>query len=477
MTIRLYDTAARAVRDFAPLVPGQVSIYLCGATVQAPPHIGHVRSGINFDILQRWLIHRGFTVTFVRNVTDIDDKVLRNATAEGVPYWQVAARNERAFSWAYDTLGCLPPTLEPRATGHVPEMIALMQRLIDAGFGYAGGGDVYFDVTAYPAYGSLSGQRLDSMQAAGDTDVDTAKRDPRDFTLWKAAKPGEPCWDTPWGPGRPGWHLECSAMATKYLGPVFDIHGGGIDLIFPHHENEIAQSVAVGDGFANYWMHNAWVTQAGEKMSKSLGNFLLVSEMVQRWRPVVLRYYLAAPHYRSHIEFSEAALEEAASAWARIEGFARRAAELVGEGDPPAADSPLPDDFVAALDDDLGVPQALAVVHNTVRDGNTALAGANKEAVREALAQVRAMLGVLGLDPFDPHWAGGFGGRASSGDAVLRGTVDRLVAAALEQREAARAARDFAAADAIRDQLADAGIEIEDTPAGPRWSLRTGGSR
>jgi len=473
MTIRLYDTAARAVRDFVPLVPGQVSIYLCGATVQAPPHIGHIRSGINFDILQRWLEHRGFAVTFVRNVTDIDDKVLRNAAVEGVPYWQVAQRNERAFSWAYDVLGCRPPTLEPRATGHVPEMIALMQRLIDSGHAYPSHGDVYFDVASYPDYGALSGQRLDSMLAAEDTDLDTHKRDPRDFTLWKAAKPAEPYWDTPWGPGRPGWHLECSAMATKYLGPRFDIHGGGIDLIFPHHENEIAQSVSAGDGFANYWMHNAWVTQAGEKMSKSLGNFLLVSEMVQRWRPVVLRYYLAAPHYRSHIEFSEAALEEAATAWARIEGFARRAAELVGEGDPLSlVDAPLPADFAAALDDDLGMPQALAIVHTAVRDGNTALSAANKEAVRESLAQVRAMLGVLGLDPFDPHWIGGFAGRPAGGDAVLRGVVDRLVAAALEQREAARAARDFAAADAIRDQLTEAGIDIEDTAAGPRWSLR-----
>ena len=475
MTIRLYDTAARAVRDFVPLVPGQVSIYLCGATVQAAPHIGHIRSGINFDILQRWLEHRGFAVTFVRNVTDIDDKVLRNAAAEGVPYWQIAQRNERAFSWAYEVLGCRPPTLEPRATGHVPEMIALMRRLIDNGHAYPSHGDVYFDVASYPDYGALSGQRLNSMLAAEDTDMDTHKRDPRDFTLWKAAKPAEPYWDTPWGPGRPGWHLECSAMATKYLGPRFDIHGGGIDLIFPHHENEIAQSVSAGDGFANYWMHNAWVTQAGEKMSKSLGNFLLVSEMVQRWRPVVLRYYLAAPHYRSHIEFSEAALEEAATAWARIEGFARRAAELVGEGDPLSlADVPLPARFAAALDDDLGMPQALAIVHTAVRDGNTALSAANKEAVRESLAQVRAMLGVLGLDPFDPHWSGGFAGRSAGGDAVLRGVVDRLVAAALEQREAARAARDFAAADAIRNQLTEAGIDIEDTAAGPRWSLRAG---
>jgi cysteinyl-tRNA synthetase len=462
--IQLYDSAARAARDFVPLQPGQATIYLCGATVQSPPHIGHIRSGINFDILRRWLAYRGFTVTFVRNVTDIEDKILHTAGHEGVPFWIVAERNEREFSEAYSVLGCLPPDVEPRATGHVPEMIVLIRRLIDRGHAYASGGDVYFDVTSFPAYGALSGQRLDALQPAADTVVEPHKRDPRDFALWKGSRPGEPAWDTPWGPGRPGWHIECSAMSTKYLGPVFDIHGGGIDLIFPHHENEIAQSKAAGDDFARYWMHNAWVTLAGEKMSKSLGNSLLVSEMVRRWRPVVLRYYLAAPHYRSTIEYSESALGEAAAAWGRIEGFARRASDLVGEVDPAAE---VPPEFADALDADLAVPHALAVVHAGVRDGNLALSAGDKDAVTKHLAELRAMLGVLGLDPFDPHWAG----TGSGADARLRSAVDTLVAVALEQREAARARKDFATADAIRARLAAAGIRIEDTPSGPRWEV------
>jgi len=462
--IQLYDSAARAVRDFVPLQSGRATIYLCGATVQAPPHIGHIRSGINFDILLRWLTYRGFKVTFVRNVTDIEDKILHAAEHEGVPFWIVAERNERAFSKAYSVLGCLPPDVEPRATGHVPEMIALIQRLIDRGHAYASGGDVYFDVTSFPAYGALSGQRLDALQPAADTPVEPHKRDQRDFALWKGSRPGEPKWDTPWGPGRPGWHIECSAMSTKYLGPVFDIHGGGRDLIFPHHENEIAQSKAAGDDFARYWMHNAWVTLAGEKMSKSLGNSLLVSEMVRRWRPVVLRYYLAAPHYRSTVEYSESALSEAAATWSRIEGFARRASDLVGEVDPAAE---VPEEFAHALDADLAVPQALALVHAAVHDGNLALAAGDKDAVTQHLAELRAMLGVLGLDPFDPHWAG-----ADSGtDARLRAAVDTLVAVALEQREGARARKDFATADAIRARLAAAGIRIEDTASGPRWEL------
>ncbi len=335
MTLRLHDTATRSVREFSPLHPGAVSLYLCGATVQAPPHIGHIRSGVNFDILVRWLRASGYEVTYCRNVTDIDDKILRVAADEGVPWWAVAERNQRAFTRAYDALGCEPPDVEPRATGHVPEMIVLMQRLIDGGHAYASDGDVYFDVRSLPDYGSLSGQRLDHMRAAADTDDDGAKRDPRDFALWKGAKPGEPTWPTPWGPGRPGWHLECSAMSTKYLGPTFDIHGGGLDLVFPHHENELAQSHAAGDGFARYWLHNGLVRIGGEKMSKSLGNSLLVDALVTRVRPAELRYYLGQAHYRSEIDYSEAALAEAATAYRRLEGFVTRAAELLaGDGVP-----------------------------------------------------------------------------------------------------------------------------------------------
>ena len=461
MSLRLYDTATRAVRDFVPLQPGRVSIYVCGVTVQAPPHIGHVRSGICFDIMSRWFTHRGHDVTLIRNVTDIDDKILVRARDEGVPFWAVAARNERVLLWAFETLGCLPPTAEPRATGHIPEMIHLMQQLIDRGHAYAAEGDVYFDVRSYPAYGSLSGQRIDDMQPAADSDS-PGKKDPCDFALWKAAKPGEPAWDSPWGPGRPGWHLECSAMAQTYLGPAFDIHGGGIDLVFPHHENELAQSNAVGDGFASYWTHNAWVTTSGEKMSKSLGNSLLVSEVVQRVRPVELRYYLIAPHYRSHIEFSEEALAEAGAGYRRLEQFVKSATERVGEVEASFVCA----DFELAMDDDIGVPAALGALHDVVREGNRALASGDDKNVRGTLGSVRRMLQILGLDPQSEPWVS-----RSADDHQLREVVDRLVAAQLQRREQARADKDFATADAVRDSLAAAGIEIEDTPAGPRWSL------
>jgi cysteinyl-tRNA synthetase len=460
------------VREFSPLQPGKASLYLCGATVQAPPHIGHIRSGVNFDILVRWLRASGYDVTYCRNVTDIDDKILRTAEQEGVQWWAVAERNQRAFTRAYDALGCEPPDVEPRATGHVPEMIMLMQRLIDGGHAYPSQGDVYFDVSSQPGYGSLSGQRLEHMRAAGDTDDDSAKRDPRDFALWKGAKPGEPTWPTPWGPGRPGWHLECSAMSTKYLGPTFDIHGGGLDLIFPHHENELAQSHAAGDGFARYWVHNGLVRIGGEKMSKSLGNSLLVDAVISRVRPVELRYYLGQAHYRSEVDYSPAALAEAVTAYRRLEGFVIRAAELLAD-DGAAADlatvssSSLPAAFSAAMDDDLAVPQALAIVHESVREGNAALAAGDVAGTAKRLGEVRAMLAVLGLDPLAAPWAAGQAG----GD--LRPVVDALISVALDQRQAARARKDFAAADAIRDQLLEAGVLVEDTPRGPRWELRS----
>ncbi len=461
MTLRLYDTATRTVRDFVPLEPGRASIYLCGATVQGAPHIGHLRSGLNFDILRRWLTVGGHDVVLIRNVTDIDDKIIAKAAAAGRPWWAHAALFEQAFRDGYQTLGCLPPTAEPRATGHIPEMITLMRRLIDSGHAYAADGDVYFDVRSFPGYGSLSGQRIDGMLPAGDSVGEDRKRDPRDFALWKAAKVGEPSWPTPWGDGRPGWHLECSAMAGKYLGPSFDIHGGGLDLIFPHHENELAQSVAAGDEFARYWMHNGWVTMAGEKMSKSLGNTVLVSEMAQQWRPVELRYYLGAAHYRSAIEYSREALKEAAVAYGKIEQFVNRAIELVGA---PAATGPLPAEFVQAMDDDLGVPQALAVLHNTRRAGNTGLNSGDKAAVAQALKSVLDMTSALGLNPLD--WV------STSGTAsALTATVDQLVRLALEQRQAARQRKDYAASDVIRDALAEAGITVEDTPEGSRWTL------
>ena len=463
MTLRLHDTASRTTRDFVPLEPGRASIYVCGATVQSAPHVGHIRSGVSFDVLARWLRVSGYEVTFVRNVTDIDDKILAKSVEEGRPWWAVATHYERAFAEAYGILGCLPPTIEPRATGHVPAMIVLMRRLIDAGHAYASDGDVYFDVASYPAYGSLSGQRITDMQPAEDADPQARKRDPRDFALWKGVRDDGPGWETPWGVGRPGWHLECSAMAGMYLGPQFDIHGGGLDLVFPHHENEIAQSRAAGDRFANYWLHNAWVTTAGEKMSKSLGNSLLVTEVAKRVRPVELRFYLASAHYRSHIEFSEGALADAAAGYRRLEGFVQRAGERLGDHGVVAG---LPDGFAAAMDDDLGVPAALAVLHEHVSEGNRMLAeGASDEELVVVLGAVRRMMDVLGVDPLDPHWAAGGGSDAA------HAALDALVGQRLAARQAARAARDFAAADAVRDSLKAAGILIEDTPSGPRWTL------
>ena len=462
MALRLHDTSTRTTRDFTPLHEGHVGVYVCGPTVQSPPHVGHARSAIAFDILRRWLIASGYDVTFLRNVTDIDDKILHNAGHEDVEWWDLATRNTRAFTDAYDALNVLPPTGEPRATGHVPEMVMLMQRLIANGHAYAADGDVYFDVRSFPPYGELSGQQPDQMLSTEATAANGAgaKRDPLDFALWKGAKPGEPSWPTPWGPGRPGWHLECSAMATRYLGTEFDIHGGGQDLVFPHHENEVAQSHAAGDAFTRYWLHNGLVNTSGEKMSKSLGNSLVVADVLQRARPQALRYYLGSAHYRSDLDWTEDGLAEADAAYTRIEGFLQRAGELFG--DPP--DVVVPAGFAAALDDDLGVPGALAVLHASVREGNTQLAADEKEAARTAYGAVAAMTRVLGLSPHD------FATSARE-DVRLRGVVDALVPAMLAGREAARARKDFAEADRIRDALAEAGVAVEDTADGPRWRL------
>ena len=445
MPLSLYDTASRAVREFVPIAPGKVGIYLCGATVQAPPHVGHIRSGVSFDVLRRWLMARGYDVTFIRNVTDIDDKIIHDAGHEDIPYWSLAMRNERAFSRAYEVLGCLPPTYEPRATGHIPEMIELMERLIERNHGYAVRGDVYFDVRSFEGYGSLSGQRIDDMLASPDSAA-KEKRDPRDFAMWKSAKPGEPFWQTPWGPGRPGWHVECSAMAGKYLGEQFDIHGGGLDLIFPHHENEIAQSKAAGWAFANFWMHNAWVTTSGEKMSKSLGNSLLVDEVVKRIAPVELRYYLVSAHYRSMLEYSDAAVAEAGQGYRRIEGFLQRSLEMLGGGSELLAVDPAlrPQEFDDAMDNDLAVPQALAVLHEVVRRGNAALAEQRTAEVSAAFGATLAMLDVFGLNPWDPRWA-------SEGSTGTQATevIDALVRVLMTQRQEARSRKDFASADAI----------------------------
>jgi len=460
VSLHLYDTATRSRREFVSLRAGTASIYVCGATVQGVPHIGHGRGALNFDVLRRWLMATGYDVVYIRNVTDLDDKILAKAAEAGRPWWEWAYRYERAFEDAYTGLGCLPPSALPRATGHVTQMVELTARLIERGHAYAADGDVYFSVASFDDYGALSGQRLDEM-CPGESAA-PGKRDPRDFTMWKGAKPGEPSWPTPWGPGRPGWHLECSAMATTYLGPEFDIHGGGLDLVFPHHENERAQSQAAGDRFARYWLHNGWVTLSGEKMSKTLGNTLSIPATLRRVRPVELRYYLIAAHYRSAIEYSDAALDEAVTAYQRIESFLHRVRECCGtpELQPWCAE------FIAAMDDDLGTPAALAAIHHTVHAGNIALDAGDHTTAVEAAGSVRAMTGVLGLDPLDDFWRSTSPWDATS--AALELLVDRL----LTERAEARHRQDYATADAAREQLLAAGITVEDTPDGPVWTVK-----
>jgi len=464
-SLNLYDTLARTTSEFVPLMAGEVGIYLCGATVQAPPHIGHVRSGVNFDILRRWLTKSGYNVTFIRNVTDIDDKILHKAVHEEMPWWAVAMKYERAFTDAYAALNVLPPTYEPRATGHVTQMIELMQLLIEKGAAYApGNGDVYLEVRKLSSYLTLSRQKLDDLQPAADAD-ETYKKDPRDFALWKAAKPGDPSWPTPWGPGRPGWHLECSAMAHQYLGEAFDIHGGGLDLIFPHHENEIAQSEAAGYGFAKRWLHNAWVTASGEKMSKSLGNSLQVHELLKSVRGIELRWYLGSAHYRSMLEFSHEALAESATAFRRIEGFLTRSVEILGTQPTPVISQA----FTDAMNDDLAVPTALASISEALRAGNSAITAGDQAVIASSANEIRGALEVLGCDPFDPAFAS-----AAAGE-DMTAALDGVIQLALAQRTAARERKDFAASDAIRDGLAALGITIEDTAQGPRWSISRDG--
>ena len=460
-SLSLYDTLTRTTSPFVPLKAGEVGIYLCGATVQAPPHIGHVRSGVNFDILRRWLTKSGYNVTFIRNVTDIDDKILHKAVHEEMPWWAVAMKYERAFSDAYAALNVLPPTYEPRATGHVTQMIELMQILIERGAAYApGNGDIYLEVRKLKSYLTLSRQNVDDLQSAADAD-ETFKKDPRDFALWKAAKAGDPSWPTPWGAGRPGWHLECSAMAHAYLGESFDIHGGGLDLIFPHHENEIAQSEAAGYGFAKRWLHNAWVTASGEKMSKSLDNSLQVHELLKTVRGIELRWYLGSAHYRSMLEFSHEALAESTIAFGRIESFLNRSVEILGALPTPV----ISDAFATAMNDDLAVPQALAGISEALRLGNIAITAGDKGGIATSANEIRGALEILGCDPFDPAFA------SSGAGEDMTAALDGTIKLALAQREAARVRKDFTAADAIRDGLIALGITIEDSAQGPRWSI------
>lgn len=469
--MRFYDSASATIREFEPVVPGEARIYYCGATVQGEPHLGHIRSALVFDQLSRWMRYRGLKVTTVRNVTDIDDKILAKSADsmqlgfEGEfpneQWWALAYRFEKVFARAYAALGIDPPTYEPRATGHIPEMFALIQRLIDRGHAYPAlddSGDVYFDVRSWEKYGSLTNQSIDDMQDSADADP-RGKRDPRDFALWKGYKEGEPLtasWESPWGRGRPGWHLECSAMAGKYLGSRFDIHGGGLDLRFPHHENELAQSTAAGDDFANFWMHNGMVTYEGEKMSKSIGNTISPAQMLEMARPLVVRYYLGSAHYRSVLDYRPSSLQEAATAIERVESFLAATQDLL------KPDREVPEAFAEAMDDDMNIPRALAVLHEQTRAGNAALAAG--EDASEVANAVMAMAEVLGLAQLMSFNAEG------ASDAEHE-ALDSLIQAVLAERADARAQKDWAKADAMRDLLFSAGVKVRDGAEGSSWSI------
>lgn len=471
MTVRLYDSLQQAVVDLEPRVEGHVGMYVCGPTVQSAPHIGHLRSALVYDLWRRWLTARGYRVTFIRNVTDIDDKILANASDEE-SWYALAYRVELEFTAGYRALGILPPTYEPRATASIAQMHDLIATLIERGHAYAaedGSGDVYFDVRSWPTYGALTRQSPDDMEDAADAPA-RAKRDPRDFALWKGAKADEPAsahWRSPWGDGRPGWHIECSAMAARYLGEAFDIHGGGLDLRFPHHENELAQSSAAGHAFARHWVHNGLVVVGGQKMSKSLGNSVYAADLLAAHEPAVVRYWLGSAHYRSTIDYTPTSLDEAREALGRIRAFrgrarARLAIPDVRFGWVKPIDDRVPPAFAAALDDDLAVPQALAALHETVRAGNSALDSGDDTAARAALEQVEAMVEVLGLDDAAPS-----GAVAAAASRALAALVEGKLA----ERRDARAARDFATADRIRDELTAAGIQLEDTPTTTDWSI------
>lgn len=469
--MRFYDSASATIREFEPVVPGEARIYYCGATVQGEPHLGHIRSALVFDQLSRWMRYRGLKVTTVRNVTDIDDKILAKSADSMEPgfegefpneqWWALAYRFEKVFAQAYAALGIDPPTYEPRATGHIPEMFALIRRLIDRGHAYPAlddSGDVYFDVRSWDKYGALTNQSVEDMQDSADADP-RGKRDPRDFALWKGYKEGEPLtasWESPWGRGRPGWHLECSAMAGKYLGSRFDIHGGGLDLRFPHHENELAQSTAAGDDFANFWMHNGMVTYEGEKMSKSIGNTISPAQMLEMARPLVVRYYLGSAHYRSILDYRPSSLQEAATAIERVEAFLAATQDLLKPG------REVPQAFAEAMDDDVNIPRALAVLHEQTRAGNAALAAG--EDASEAANAVMAMAEVLGLAQLMSFNAEGTSGAEHE-------ALDALIQAVLAERAEARAQKDWAKADAMRDLLASAGVQVKDGANGSSWSV------
>jgi cysteinyl-tRNA synthetase len=471
VSLKLFDSKTQSLKDFVPLEKGKVGIYLCGPTVQSMPHLGHLRSALVYDQLVRWLQAIGNDVTLIRNVTDIDDKVLDNAKAEDRSWWGLAFQCEQAFANAYRKINIATPTYEPRATGNIMEMIELIQVLIAKGHAYQveNSADVFFSASSWKSYGELTNQAKDDLIA--DTEADSrGKKDPRDFALWKAHKDTEPLdasWDSPFGRGRPGWHIECSAMSVKYLGTAFDIHGGGLDLRFPHHENELAQSRAAGHDFAGYWLHNGLVNVAGAKMSKSAGNSILVSDVLTEANALALRYYLGSAHYRSVLDYNEGVIQEAEAAIERITSFLERAGRKLGDNKAlkgPSGSTLLPKKFIEAMNDDLNMPSALAVLHETVRAGNTALDAENMNEAAEAYFAVLGILHVLNINPLDAIWQ-------TKGSAEAHSALDKLVQTMIEQRKTARDNKDFETSDRIRDQLKTAGITLEDEAGSTNWSL------
>ncbi|WP_417913146.1 cysteine--tRNA ligase [Candidatus Electronema sp. TJ] len=486
--IRIYNTLTRKKESLQPLEEGHIRLYVCGITSYDWCHIGHARSALVFDMAVRYLRWRGFQVTFVRNFTDIDDKIINRANEQGVDSQELAERFIAEFYTDMDALGALRADIEPKATEHIPEMIALIEQLVERGLAYPSGGDVYYRVRSFADYGCLSGRKFEEMQAGARVDINEQKEDPMDFVLWKGAKPGEPKWSSPWGEGRPGWHIECSAMSRKYLGATFDIHGGGQDLIFPHHENEIAQSVgANGQPFANLWMHHGFVTVKEEKMSKSLGNFLTIREVLKQWPAEVLRLFLFSTQYRNPLDYNETALRDAEAGLDRMyECLAKIAAldEKAGGAEQPRIGSKerekiagLREQFAAAMDNDFNTAQALGQLFDTVKLLNKAARllldqPGNAEdlaALRQGAADLRelgGLLGLLGQNPAD----------------YLRRKKEKLLAAVslseaeinelIARRNAARERKDWAASDAVRDELLSHKIELQDGPEGTTWSVK-----
>ena len=457
--LRIYDTLTRQKREFVPVTPGQVKMYVCGMTVQNKPHVGHMRASLSGEVMRRYLEYLGYQVTYVYNFTDVDDKIIERANAEGVEWQQVSERNIEAYLRYADLHNIKPASIYPRATQHIGEMHALIARLIERGHAYPASGDVYFDVRSKTDYGKLSGRRVDDMRQGYRIEPGEAKRDPLDFALWKGSKPGEPAWDSPWGPGRPGWHIECSAMAMKYLGDTFDIHGGGQDLIFPHHENEIAQSEsATGKPFANFWCENGMVNLGGEKMSKSTGNLFFIEEIAAQVDPEVVRYYLLSTHYRSPIDFTLERLKEAAIAYQRL----RVPLERAGVWEPAEAGSlggALAEAvaqarrlFAEAMDDDFNTARAIGHMFDLAREVNRALdegAGPEGRLAARALHDLGRIIGMFWKPPGGETW-------------------EPEVLALLEAREQARGSRDWKRADEIRAQLLGLGVTVEDGAQGPR---------